>query len=123
MDTDGATVLAVPIKLREQVVAVLNVRSGQEQEFTSDDLEMVQAIAERVALPAQNARLLQETSSRAVRERTLAEATNKIRASDDPQAMIETAMREFKDALGASQIEVLHTNGTRGKIQAGDSAS
>jgi GAF domain-containing protein len=109
-DKNGATVVAVPIKLRQQVIGVLNIRSDTNRKFTRDELDLMQAVAERVALSAENARLLEETSDRAEREKTVAEISNKIRSTNDPGAMIETAMRELKSALGASQIRLVPAN-------------
>jgi len=118
-EKSGATLVVVPIKLREQVIGVLNIRSSNYHKYTHDELDMMQAVAERVALSAENARLLEETSDRAEREKTVADITNKIRASNDPRAMIETAMQELKNALGASQIHLLPANGTPGTDEGG----
>ena len=45
---------------------------------------MIQAVAERVALSVENARLFDETSRRAARERLVTEITSKIRSLNDP---------------------------------------
>jgi GAF domain-containing protein len=64
-------------------------------------------VAERVALSAENARLFEETTRRAERERLVSEITGKIRSHNDPQAMIETALQELRQALGATRVEIL----------------
>ena len=66
-----------------------------------------QAVAERVALSAENARLFEETTRRAERERLVSDITSKIRSVNDPQAMVQTAVEELRRALGATRVEVV----------------
>jgi GAF domain-containing protein/HAMP domain-containing protein len=99
--------LRVPIKLRGETIGDLVVRRSQNQQWSQDEIDLVQAVAERVALSAENARLFDETSRRAERERLVTEITSKIRSSNDPQEMIRTAMNELRDVLGATQIQVI----------------
>ena len=72
-----------------------------------DQLDLIKAVAERVAISAENARLFDETTRRAERERLVSDITSKIRSVNDPQAMIQTAMEELRSALGASRVEVI----------------
>jgi hypothetical protein len=58
-------------------------------------------------LALDNARLFEETSTRATRERLVADITTKIRGTNDPQEMIKTALEELKQVLGASKVEIL----------------
>jgi hypothetical protein len=60
-----------------------------------------------VWLSAENARLFDETSRRAERERMVSEITSKIRSSNDPGEMIKLAVQELKNALGVNRIEVV----------------
>jgi hypothetical protein len=54
-----------------------------------------------------NARLFEETSSRASRERLVSDITTKIRSTTDPQEMVRTAVEELKRALGATRVEIV----------------
>jgi len=100
--------LVVPVKLRDEAIGVLRIRSSDEsRKWQTEDIELVQAVAERTALAMENARLLDETSRRAGRERLVSDITTKIRNTNDPQAMIQTAMEELKQALGASSVQIL----------------
>ena len=60
-----------------------------------------------MALSAENARLFEETTARADRERLVSEITSKIRSNNDPQSMIQTAIQELRAALGASRVDVV----------------
>ncbi len=100
-------VYEVPIKLRGETIADLLIDRAPEGGLTQDQLDMIQAVAERVALSVENARLFDETSRRAARERLVTEITSKIRSLSDPQAMMDTALEELKNALGASHVQIV----------------
>jgi len=106
VDAD-ASALAVPIKLRGEIIGVLNVRAPGGHAWNENELDVVQAVADRVAISAENARLFEETTSRAERERAVADITNKIRATNDPQEMIDTALAELKRALNVNRIQIV----------------
>lgn len=94
--------LAVPMKLRDQVVGVLNLRFEGEP-ASPDTIPLIEEIANRLALALENARLLEETNERAQRERITANITTQIRASMDPETILQTAVRELGAALGADR--------------------
>ncbi len=106
----GAGRTVVPIAIRGEVLGSLIVQAPTDAPWNPDQLDIIRAVAERVALAAENARLFDETTSRAERERLVAEITSKIRSHNDPQAMIQTAMDELRTALGASRVEIAPQN-------------
>lgn len=108
----GTDTFVVPIELRGEVIGNLVVQSPGGNKWNEDEQDIIRAVAERVALSAENARLFEETTQRAERERLVSEITGKIRSHNDPQAMIETALQELRDALGASRVDIIpKTNG------------
>jgi GAF domain-containing protein len=102
-----ATRVVVPIELRGETIGTLVVQSPSMGEINQDQFDLIKAVAERVAISAENARLFDETTRRAERERTVSDITSKIRSGNDPQAMIQTAIEELRNALGASRVEVV----------------
>ena len=112
-----STSFVVPIELRGEVIGNLVVHSPAGGSWNEDQQDLIRAVAERVALSAENARLFDETTQRAERERLVSEITGKIRSHNDPQAMIETAINELRSALGATRVEVIpqKTQGVIGK--------
>jgi GAF domain-containing protein len=110
--------LAVPMKLRDQVVGVLNLRF-EGQPASPDAISLIEQIASRLALALENARLLEETHGRAERERITANITARIRASMDPQTILQTAVRELGTALGTDRTFV-HLGIDRGTGRQGD---
>jgi GAF domain-containing protein len=103
---EGSQVV-VPIELRGETIGTLVVQSSSTDMLNQDQIDLIKAVAERVALSAENARLFEETTRRAERERMVSDITGKIRSVNDPQSMIQTAMEELRKALGASRVEVI----------------
>lgn len=102
------SVIKIPIRVRDQEIGVLNIKPiSADKNWNEDDLAVVQAVAERLGLTLDNARLFEETSSRASRERFVTEITSKIRASNDPQEMMKTAVQELEHLLGATRVEIV----------------
>ena len=102
-----AEVVGVPIELRGALIGNLVVQAPAGKKWTQDELDLIKAVAERVALSAENARLFEETSRRAERERMVSEITSRIRSSNDPNEMIKMAVQELKSALGVTRVEVV----------------
>ncbi len=104
-----ASQVVVPIDLRGETIGNLIVQSPAGT-LSQDQIDIIKAVAERVALSAENARLFEETTRRAERERLVSDITGKIRSVTDPQLMIQTAMDELRRVLGASRVEVVPQN-------------
>ena len=99
--------VVIPIELRGETIGTLMVQSPSTDTLNQEQIDLIKAVAERVALSAENARLFEETTRRAERERLVTDITGKIRSVNDPQAMVQTAMEELRKALGASRVEVI----------------
>ena len=100
--------LTVPIKLRDQTIGTLNIRPNTEgRAWSTDEVNIVQAITERLGLALDNARLFEETTRRAEREHLVSDITTKIRSTTDPEEMVKTAVEELKRALGVTRVEIV----------------
>jgi GAF domain-containing protein len=108
MSDEKIPTVAVPIRLQNQVIGVLNVRSAEANRvWTRDEVAVIESVADRLALALENARLFEETSSRAAREHAVAEITSRIRETNDPQVMIRTAIEELQRVLNVSRVEII----------------
>ncbi len=99
------TALAVPIKLRDQVIGVLNLRF-QEANIPAETIALVEEAAARLAPIMENSRLLQEAQQRATREQLTSEITGRMRQTLDIDTVLQTATREIFDALGLKDISI-----------------
>ncbi len=99
--------VVVPITVRGQTLGELLVSLPKEESLNADQMDTIKAVADRVAVIAENARLFDETQRRAERERLVTDITTRIRGSNDPQEMIDTALKELREALKISRIDVI----------------
>jgi len=99
--------LSVPIAIRGETIGTLSVQVPDAKNINNDQMDLINAVAERVALSAENARLFEETTRRAERERLVSDITVKIRSTNDPDAMVQTALDELKNALGATKVQLV----------------
>ncbi len=113
-ELNGDKSFEVPIRVRDQVIGILNIKSiSNEKKWNSDDINVVQAVAERLGLALDNARLFEETSTRASRERLVTEITTRIRGTNNPQEMVKTAVEALQRALGATRVEIVPRKSVR----------
>ena len=103
----GHSALVTPIILRGTVIGALGIHDDDEaRQWTDDEIGLVEAVAERMALAAENLRLLDETQHRAAREWLTREITDKMRRAVDMDDLMQTTIREMAAALGTSSAFV-----------------
>jgi GAF domain-containing protein/HAMP domain-containing protein len=105
-DTDSSPpALVAPIMLRGQPIGALGFR-GEGRQWSDDDIALAEAIAEQLALAADNLRLLDETQRRAAHERLTGEVTARMRETLDMETVLKTAVDEMYQALGLDEIVI-----------------
>lgn len=107
--TNGArehrAALAVPVKLRNEVIGVLHVESNDpSKHWQEDEISLVQAVAERAAFAMENARLFQDARRRASKERLISEASARISGALNIENILQTTAEELERVLGGSEI-------------------
>ncbi len=98
--------IAVPLKLRGEVVGVINVKMPADADLGTDEADIVRATADRVALALENSTLLEESQRRASREQTISQISAKIGAGTEIETILKTAVRELGTQIGGAQITV-----------------
>ena len=100
----SAPMLAVPVKLRDQVIGIIQIESDEpNRNWTEDEIQLVQSISDRAALSLENARLFEDATRRAEQEETISRVTTQIGASTDFERIMQTTIQELGLALGASR--------------------
>ncbi len=117
-----ASELAVPLKIGDQVIGVLDVRQESPHVFDDEEVGVLETLADQLAVAVQNARLFRETLRRAEREQAVVEVTSRIRASRDVESMLRTAVQEMRTRLGARRGVVRLVSGSFDR-QEGDGAA
>lgn len=96
--------LAIPVRLRGEVIGVLNVSTPGHHAWSDDDIDIAEAVSERLALALENARLFEQTNRRAERERIVSEIASKIGGSIRIESLLETTAQELSQALNGSEV-------------------
>ncbi|MBI2332223.1 MAG: GAF domain-containing protein [Chloroflexi bacterium] len=105
-ESDGSSLLTIPVKLREQTVGVLNVRSESGHTWSDDEMDIMSAIVERAALSIENARLLEESRLTADREHAIGEISAKIGTGTQIEDILRIAVQELGMRIGGTQVTV-----------------
>lgn len=103
--------ITVPVKLRGETIGVLHVESNDlSKEWRSDEISLMEAVAERAALALENARLFQDARRRAAKERMIAEAASNIGSSMNVENILQATAAELERALGGSEVLIRFNN-------------
>jgi GAF domain-containing protein len=116
--------LAVPIKVRGQVVGVLDTfKPSDTGQWTPEEIAILEQITEQLGTALESARLYQDTQRRAARERLAREITDEIRRAGDVEGIVRTTVDKLFHVLGTSrafaQLDAGPTAGDEGKAGIG----
>ncbi len=103
--TQPFATLAVPIKIRNQTLGVINLRVAAGR-VSSEMISLVEGIVNRLSASLENARLLEELQSRAERERLVGEIASRVRAANDIDSILRTTAGELGRALDVSEVVI-----------------
>jgi len=105
------TAVAVPVKLRGEVIGVLHVESNESsREWQADEISLMEAVAERAAFAMENARLFQEARRRAAKEQLISAASAKIGSALNLENILQTTAEELERVLGGSEVLIQFQN-------------
>ncbi len=118
--------VAVPIELRGRGIGAIEIELGSTMRQT-ETLEVLQALAQRLALSIDNARLFEQAQELAQRELEVNAISTNLQAINDIDGLARATLQELSRALGAVQAsirigsaemaaeaEAQHTNGNSG---------
>jgi GAF domain-containing protein len=97
--------MAVPVKLRDQIVGVINARKASEDRgWGAEERILLMQLGEQIGLALENARLYQETRRRAAQEQLVGEVTTRMRASLNLEDILETTVQELGQRLDLDEV-------------------
>jgi GAF domain-containing protein/HAMP domain-containing protein len=97
----------VPITLRGVTIGNLDIDLGkQPKDYTQEEIEIIQATAERVALALEGARLLETSQRQATKEQLISDITAKIGASVNMRNVLQSAVEELGRAIPGSEVAI-----------------
>lgn len=105
--SETEAVLAVPLKVRDQVLGVVNLRkTAPDKTWTEEENTLIDTLTEQLAVALESARLYQDTQRRAAQERLVGEVTGRIRESLDMETVLKTAAQELRRVLGVPELNI-----------------
>lgn len=100
--TEGLS-LAIPLDTRGQVIGALGIKRANGEEWSEDEITLVNAIGDQLAQTIDNLRLLEDTGRRAAREKAASDVAASIRAEVEIEAVLERALSELGRVLAAER--------------------
>lgn len=91
--------LNTPLVIQNEQVGQFAVESPNGREWDVDERALLNSVAQQLAQKVENLRLFEQTQQRASREQLTRQITEKIRASRDIEAALQTAAQELSKAL------------------------
>ena len=99
--------VAVPVKLRGEVIGVLHLESNDpSRAWQAEELSLIQAVARRAAFAMENARLFQDARRRATKEQLISEATAHISSALNMENILQATAEELERVLGGTEISI-----------------
>jgi len=95
----------VPIRLRDQVLGALNLRF-ENGTVPPETVQMVEQIADRLAVSLESARLLEQTRRTAQRERLIGEVSRGMRQSLEVDEVLRGSVAQIREALDLFAVSV-----------------
>ncbi len=103
--------VAVPVKVRGEVIGVIHVESNDPSKtWMDDEVTLVEAVAERAALAMENARLFQDARRRAAKEQAISTATARISSAFNIENILHSTAEELERVLGGSEVLIRFQN-------------
>src|SRR5258706_3567451 len=104
--------LLIPLMVLSQLIGVIGLEQDEPGHiWTNEEITVAQAAANRTALTLENARLLEESQRRALKERTISEATARIGTTLNVENILQSTIEELERVLGNSEIVLQINNG------------
>jgi putative methionine-R-sulfoxide reductase with GAF domain len=99
------TTIAIPIRLRDASIGVIEVKVDNPQEVENIQ-SLIESSASRLALSLENARLIEEMQIRMEQEKMVSEITSKVRSSTAINDILRQTAIELGKSMGVSDVRV-----------------
>lgn len=114
---DTRSEIAVPIQFANEVLGVLDVQQRAADGFGAQDIDLLQSVANQLAVVLRNSRLYADARQRAEREALANQISQRILQTTDVEEALKVAVLELGEALHAPQTEVRLAPGENSAIE------
>lgn len=101
-----SNVIAIPLRVRGQVIGAMEFELNANQEFEPEDLELIMEVSERFGLAAENTRLVEESQQTAQREMLINQITGRFQSAQNVEATLAEAARSLSETLSADKVMI-----------------
>ena len=103
---DDGTTLAIPIRVRDQVVGVIDGRKADGSAWTTAEIDLLMAITDQLNVALEGAQLYRDAQRREARERLIGQVGGRVRETLDLETMLRTAAEQMRQALDLEDLVV-----------------
>jgi PAS domain S-box-containing protein len=105
-DEETKSELAVPIKSGQKVIGVLDIQSDEFEAFDETDVMLIETLADQIAAAIENARLFEETQTRAEELAVLNEMGRALTAMLDVDAVVKNVYHHASRLIDTTNFYV-----------------
>ncbi len=98
---------AIPLKVSERIVGVLDVQSIQAYAFSEDNLRTLQILADQLAIAVVNSELFAETQEHLAQHRLLHHITTTAASGTTLDEALQSAVNGLQVTLGGDRVSIL----------------
>jgi len=107
---DDQRLIAVPLKVRGQVVGAMEFEMDADGNIDPNDLTLIQEVTERFGLAAENTRLVEESQRVAQREALINEIGSRLQSTNNIESTLTEAVRSLNNVLQAKRVSIKLNN-------------
>jgi GAF domain-containing protein len=104
---DTRSEVAIPLKIGERIVGVLDVQSKETYAFTDDNLHTLQILADQLAVAVVNTELFAETQEHLAQHRLLHHITTTAASGTTLEEALQSAVNGLQVTLGGDRVSIL----------------
>jgi GAF domain-containing protein len=119
---DTRSEAALPLRVGQRLLGVLDVQSGTPNAFNQADIDVLQTLADQIAVALENGRLFARQQRTAQLEQRVAELTARLHRSLTVDAILEHAASDLGQAFGAPRVVVRLQPDAEARLAGGEPA-
>lgn len=105
--SDTVSEMTVPIQMGARTLGVLDIQSPKKDAFSSEDLSLIQALADTIAIALRNARLFANEMRRRILSETLREVSTVLASSLDLESVLKEILLGLERVVHYSSAMIL----------------
>ena len=115
--TDTKAEAAIPLKVGDRTLGVLDVQSTNLHAFTEDNLQVLQVLADQLAIAVVNTELFSETQEHLSQHRLLHHITTSAASGSTLEEALESAVSGLQVTLGGDRVSILLVDRDRKNLE------